>query len=173
MKEIEVKLKYKDKEKVVEKLKNMGAKFREKYLLEDHYFSLTGNDMSNTNELLRIRKKGDKQELTFKGKCETEGNIWERVEINTDIGDSEALLKIFEHLKLNQLSTNKSFREFWDLGNAEIAFTDITYPAEIKFMEIEASADKINKILKELNDLVSEAGEEIFKKLDEAWKNKK
>ena len=57
--------------------------------------------MSNTNDLLRIRKKGDQQELTFKGKCETEGNIWERIELNTDIGNAETVLKMFEYLKLN------------------------------------------------------------------------
>ena len=85
MKEIEVKLTYKDKDKILERLKEIGAVFREKYLLEDYYYSLTGTDMSNTNDLLRVRKQGDKHELTLKGKCETEGNIWERIELNTVI----------------------------------------------------------------------------------------
>ena len=171
MKEIEVKLTYEDKEKVIERLKEIGAVFREKYFLEDHYFSLTGTDMSNTNDLLRIRKQGDKQELTFKGKCETEGHIWERVEMNTDISDGEAVLKMFEHLKLNNLSTNKSFREFWDIGDVEIVFSDITYPAEISFVEIEGpTKERVKEVLKLLGNLVKEAGEEIFKKLDEARK---
>ncbi len=171
MKEIEVKLTYKNKEKVIERLKEIGAVFREKYLLEDYYFSLTGTDMSNTNDLLRVRKQGDKQELTFKGKCETEGHIWERVELNTEISDAEAVLKMFEHLKLNNLSTNKSSREFWDIDDVELVFSDITYPAEISFLEIEApTKEKVEKVLKLLGDLVKEAGEEIFRKLDEARK---
>ncbi len=173
MKEIEVKLTYEDKDKVIERLKEIDAIFREKYLLEDHYFSLTGTDMSNTNDLLRIRKKGNHQELTFKGKCETEGNIWERIELNTDIGSAETVLKIFEHLKLNNLSTNKSFREFWDIKDVEIVFSDITYPAEIKFIEIEGpTKEKVQGVLDLLGDLVVEAGEEIFRKLDEARKAK-
>ena len=174
MKEIEVKLTYTDKDKVIEKLKEIGAVFREKYLLEDYYFSLTGTDMSNTNDLLRVRKKGDKKELTFKGKCETEGHIWERIELNTDISDAEAVLKMFEHLKLNKLSTNKSSREFWDIGDVEIVFSHITYPAKIDFIEIEGSTkEKVEEVLKLLGDLVKEAGEEIFRKLDEARKKAK
>jgi predicted adenylyl cyclase CyaB len=171
MKEIEVKLTYKDKDKVIERLKEVGAVFREKYLLEDHYFSLTGTDMSNTNDLLRVRKKGDQKELTLKGKCETEGNIWERIELNTDISDAEAVLKMFEHLKLNNLSINKSYREFWDIGDTELVFSDITYPAEISFLEIEGpTKERVEEVLKMFEGLVEEAGEEIFRKLDEARK---
>jgi len=174
MKEIEIKLTYKDRGKIVEKLKEIGAVFREKYVLEDYYFSLTGTDMSNTNDLLRIRKKGSKNELTFKGKCESEGNIWKRVELNTDIGDAEVVLEMFKYLKLNNLSTNKSSREFWDMNDVEIVFSDITYPTEISFIEIEGpTEEKVEMVLKLLDGLVKEAGEEIFKKLDEARKTVK
>jgi len=171
MKEIEIKLIYKNKEAVIAKLKELGAVFREKYILEDYYFSLTGKDMSNTNDLLRVRKKGDKKELTFKGKCETTGNIWERIELNTDISNPEAVLQMFEHLKLNKLSTNKSLREFWDIDDVELVFSDITYPAKINFLEIEGpSKERVQEVLDQLGDLVKEAGEEIFHKLDEARK---
>jgi len=171
MKEIEVKLTYTNRDKVIEKLKEIGAVFREKYTLEDYYFSIKGTDMSNANDLLRIRKKGEKQELTFKGKCETEGNIWERIELNTDIGSADTVLKMFDHLKLNNLSTNKSSREFWDVGDVEIVFSDITYPAEINFIEIEGpTKEKVEEVLKMMGDTVKEAGEEIFRKLDEARK---
>ena len=172
MKEIEVKLTYKDKNKVIEKIKEIGAVFREKYILEDYYFSLTGTDMSNTNDLLRVRKKGNKQELTFKGRVENEGSIWERIELNTDISDAETVLKMFDHLKLNKLSVNKSYREFWDIGDVELVFSDITYPAEISFIEIEGpTKEKVEEVLKKMGDVVKEAGEEIFKKLDEARKS--
>jgi adenylate cyclase, class 2 len=169
MKEIEVKLTYKSKDKILERLKEIGAVFREKYLLEDCYYSIIGTDMSNTNDLLRIRKQGEKHELTLKGKCETEGNIWERIELNTDIGDADTVLKMFEHLKLNNLSTNKSYREFWDIGNVELVFSDIIHPAEISFIEIEGpTKEKVEEVLKIFDGLVKEAGEEIFRKLDEA-----
>lgn len=174
MKEIEIKLTYKDKDKVLERLKEIGAKFREKYLLEDYYYSITGTNMSNTNDLLRVRKQGDKQELTLKGKCESEGNVWERIELNTNIDDAETVLKMFEHLKLNSLSTNKSYREFWDIGDVELVFSEITYPAEVDFIELEGpSKERVEEVLKMFDGLVEEAGEEIFKKLDEARKKNK
>jgi len=173
MKEIEIKLTFDDKEAVLAKLKGLGAVFKDKYDLEDYYFSITGTDMANTNDLLRIRKKGNNQELTLKGKCETEGNVWERIEINSPIGDYEAVLKMFDHLKLNKLSVNKSMREFWDVMDCEIVFSDITYPAEVSFMEVEGpSKEKVMEVVNLLGDLVREAGEEIFRKLDQARKNK-
>jgi predicted adenylyl cyclase CyaB len=173
MKEIEIKLIYKDKAEIIKKLKELGAVFREKYDLEDYYFSLNGTDMSNTNDLIRVRKKGSKQELTLKGKCESKGNVWERIEINSSIGDYDAVLKMFDHLKLNKLSVNKSVREFWDLNDCEICFSNITSPAKVSFVEIEGpTKEKVSEVTKLLGNLVKEAGEEIFKILDEARKKK-
>lgn len=171
MKEIEIKLTFKDRNAVLSRLKELGAVFKDKYDLEDYYFSITGTDMSNINDLLRIRKKGNKQELTLKGKCETAGNVWERIEINSPIGDYEAVLKMFDYLKLNKLSINKSSREFWDLNDCEIVFSDIIYPAEISFIEVEGpTKEKVEEVVGLLGNLVNEAGEEIFRRLDEARK---
>jgi predicted adenylyl cyclase CyaB len=173
MKEIEIKLTYEDKQKVLERIKEIGGVFREKYFLEDYYYSIDGKDMSNTNNLFRVRKKGEKQELTLKGKNETQSNIWERVELNTDVDNADNVLKMFEHLKFNNVSTNKSSREVWNVEDVELVFTDITFPAEISFLEIEGpTKEKVEKVLKMLGNLVKEAGEEIFKKLDEARKQK-
>ncbi|MBI2630248.1 class IV adenylate cyclase [Candidatus Pacearchaeota archaeon] len=168
MHEIEVKLKFEDKEKIVSKLKSLGAKFREKYELTDIYFSLKHNDMKNAHDLIRIRKKGDKAELTFKGKCETESHIWKRIELTTNLGDSEAMLQILGYLKFNKILENKSLREYWDLADTEIAFISLIYPAKIDFIEIEAlSEEKVQKVLDELKGLAEVVGEDYFKKLDE------
>ena len=71
MHEIEIKLTYEDKENVLSKLKSLGAEFKDAYELNDIYFSLTAKDMKDAQEFVRIRKKGDNSELTFKGKKET------------------------------------------------------------------------------------------------------
>lgn len=169
MKEIEVKLTYKDRNIVINKLKEIKAVFREKYVLEDHYYSMNGKDMSNSNELIRVRKKGDKSELTFKGKCENQSNIWERVELTTSLGNPESMLKILESLKFNKLSVTKSNREIWNLDDVEIAIIEIFYPANIDFIEIEGpTKEKVEKTLNLMGKTVKEATEEIFKHLDEA-----
>jgi len=173
MKEIEIKLVFDERRVIVNRLKELGAILKEKYLLEDYYYSVKGTNMSNTNDLLRIRKKGNKQELTFKGKCETKGAVWERVEINCPIENYTDILKIFDYLKFNKLSVNKSSREIWILGNCEIVFSDITYPAKVSFLEIEGpSKEGVENLTSLLGGLVRPAGEEIFKKLDDARKNK-
>ena len=169
MHEIEVKLKFEDKEKIVGKIKELGAKFREKYDLEDTYFSLKHNDMKNAHDLVRVRKKQDKAELTFKGKCETESHVWKRIELNTPIGDSETMMQILENLKFNKIIENKSLREYWDLEDVEIAFISLVHPVEINWIEIEApSEEKVQKVLDELKGFAKVVGEEYFKIIDEA-----
>lgn len=169
--EIEIKLKYADKEKIIARLQELKAKFREKYDLADAYFSLTHTDMSNAHDLVRIRQKNEVAELTFKGKCETEGHIWKRIELSTGIGDPESMLQILTYLRFNKISENKSHREFWDLGNVEIAFINFIYPDKIDFIEIEGpSEEEIEVILVKLGDLVTKVGEEGFKKFDEKRK---
>ena len=111
MHEIEVKLKFKNKAEVIRELERLGAKFREKYELEDTYFSLEHGDMKNIHNLIRVRKKKGQSELTFKGKCETKSDIWKRLELSTSIGDSETMVKILKNLNFNKILENRSVRE--------------------------------------------------------------
>ncbi|MBS3134573.1 class IV adenylate cyclase [Candidatus Woesearchaeota archaeon] len=169
--EIEVKLKYEDKNAIVTKLHELGAKSEEKYRLDDIYFSQEHTDMSNAHDLIRIRTKRDKSELTFKGKCETDDKIWKRVELSTGVDDADSLLKIFKYLKFHEISKNKSIRELWKLGNVEVMFVDFIEPHSLKFIEIEGpSKEKVQKVIDKFGDLVTEVGEESFKKFDETRK---
>ena len=169
MHEIEVKLKFENKEKIVEKLKELGAKLREQYDLEDTYFSQEHDDMKNAHDLVRIRKKGEKAELTFKGKCETESHVWKRVELNTPIGDSETMIQTLGYLKFNKILKNKSAREYWDLEDIEVAFISLAHPIELDWIEIEGpSEEKVQKVLDELKDLAEVVGEDYFNVIDEA-----
>ena len=102
-KEIEVKLKFDDKNKVISKLKEINAVFRDKQELFDSYFSLKNDDMKNAHDLVRIRVKNGKGELTFKGKSENKSHIWERIELNTSVGDPKTMLEILNHLGFNKI----------------------------------------------------------------------
>lgn len=169
--EIEIKLKYEeeDKDEIIAKLNEMGANSEESYELHDTYFSLKHKDMSNAHDLIRIRNKNGKAELTFKGKCETEGHIWKRMELSSGITEPEKMIQILKYLEFNIISENKSQRELWRLNDIEILFIDFTSPSQLKFLEIEASSEeKIQSILQCLGDLVTKVGEENFQKFDEA-----
>ena len=164
-KEIEVKLKYKNKEKVVNKILEKSGKFLEKYSLSDTYFG-KGRDMSNSNELLRVREKGDYKELTFKGKCKNSGNIWERTELTVEIKDAEIMKKILEKTGMKFIKINNSVREYYSLFSCEIIFVEILKPSYLEFMEVEGDKNSIKKVLKTLKGLAEEVGEDIFKNLD-------
>jgi len=165
--EIEVKLNYENKEKIVEILKQLNAKFEKKFELHDTYYGLGHSSMNNKNNLVRIRKKGDKSELTFKGNCIDTENIWKRTEITTQISNPEKMNQILLNLGLNKIKENKSIREEWKIGNTEILFIDFTHPEELKIIEIEAeSNEEIQEILNKLGNLVTRTGEESFKRFD-------
>ena len=163
--EIEIKLKYKNKLKIISLLKNLGAKFKERYELHDVYFSFH-NTMSNDYELIRIREIGKIKELTFKGKCEDNAHIWKRIEITTKIDDAEKMSSILLNLGLKKIKENISFREIYFLGSLEIAFINFVKPEKISLIELEGREKQINFLLAKLKNLVEKAGEEIFKSFD-------
>lgn len=172
--EIEIKLSFKDKDAIITQLKKLGATFKEKYTLQDTYFSLEDTDMKNAKDFLRLRVKGGAAEVTFKGKRETESDIWKRIELTSKVDNPEAVAQMFNHMQFYTLLENHSEREYWQLGAVEIAFIELTKPAKLKFMELEGpSEEEVQKVLDQLKGLVEKVGEDYFKILDEANKRKK
>lgn len=173
MHEIEIKMKFRDKAAVIAKLQSLGATFKEKYTLRDTYFSPDQTDMREAKNLLRIRTKNDHAELTFKGVRESDAAIWKRIELTTGISDAETLVKILEHLSFNRLLDNESTREYWMLGDAEIAFITLTLPVSLAFLEIEAPSEaSVASIVAQLNGLAEAVDESYFKVIDEARSKK-
>ena len=165
--EIEIKLTYKDAEAVEKKLENLGIKKEETIDLCDRYYSQTGDSMENTNELVRIRKKGDKIELTFKGKAKDENNVWTREEINVSIGDMESMHTILLRSGYKMIKENASVRSFWRSENAEVVFITYSKPAHLEMIEVECpNNEEIQKVLEGLGDTVEKAGEELFSVFD-------
>jgi len=163
--EIEIKLKYNNKERVLKKMNDLGAKFKEKYLLHDTYFGFT-KDIGNKNKLVRIREKNKFYELTFKGEAEDKNHVWKRVEINTEIKEPNKVMEIIYNLGLVKIKENESEREIYLLKKLEIAFIDFKLPAELSVIELEGSEDEINWLVGELGDSVERVGEDFFKIFD-------
>jgi len=116
---------------------------------------------------LRVRTKGEKSELTFKGKTESTDGIWKRVEINIGIDKGQNMIDILNNLGFNKISENKSIREVWMIEDVEFMFIDFTYPDKINIIEVEAdSEEKIKKVILQFGSLIEKAGEESFKKFD-------
>lgn len=166
-KEIEIKLLFKSKKRVLEKL-GKQTKFVKKVKTYDRYYSQEGDDMSNVNSLLRTREIfGEKTELTYKGKTRGRKNVWHREEITTEIESQDAMDKILKRIGFKKISEYKSEKEYWEYKGLEIVFANFSLPAPLKFMEIEGSSEKkIKEVVRKLEKEVSGAGEEIFEVFD-------
>jgi predicted adenylyl cyclase CyaB len=166
-KEIEIKLIFKNKNKIINKLKP-EIKLERKISIYDKYFSKDFLDMKNTHNLIRIRKinNNNDAELTFKSKTKNQGNIWQRTELTTTIQSPEIMEKILTHLGFKKISEYKSQREYWKFQDLEIIFIKFTKPAFLEFMEIEGKPKKILEVIKKLGNNVKEVGEEIFEIFD-------
>lgn len=172
-KEIEIKLLFKNKKAIINKLKPQ-IRLKTKINIHDRYYGYDSFDMRNINNLVRIRTiNKEKSELTFKSKAKGRKNIWHRTELNTQIESPEIMEKILLNLGLNKISEYKSRKEIWNYKKQEIVFAKFTAPARLSFMEIEGNSEKaIKKLVNSLGNKVKEAGEEIFEVFDKARKNK-
>lgn len=164
-KEIEVKLRYNNRNKIIKLIQKLGARFKGRHELHDTYFSFR-NDMSNKHEIVRIREKGNLCELTFKGKCKSKSNVWERIELSCKIGNPKNMCEILTNLGLFKIKENISQREIYLLGGVELAFIDFSKPSKLSLIELEGREDKIKKIIKMLGNSVKTVGEEAFSEFD-------
>lgn len=169
MKEIEIKLKYKDEKALRSKLAALKSTHTETYEVSDIYYAKEGENIKNAENLLRIRTKKGVSEITLKGKIEKTGNIWERVEINVPIGEPEKMKLILEHLGLKCIFKNRAIREYWDVNGTELGIMKIFEPAKVEFVEIEGKTkEAVEKATKLFEGVLEPIGKDHFKKLDEA-----
>jgi len=167
MHEIEIKLAYENKEDLISKLKELGASPKKNEEIIDTYFSKDSKTLKDAKEFIRIREKGGKAELTFKGEIESEGDIWKRVELNSDVSNPEAIEQMFSAMKFNKIRKNRTLREYWQAGNIEAVIVQIVEPVEIDFAEIEGpSEEAVDDFVKNLGDCVSPIRQDHFKELD-------
>jgi predicted adenylyl cyclase CyaB len=170
-KEIEIKMLFKSKNKIIALLRP-DIKFKKKVALHDTYFGPQKFDMSNKNDLMRIREeKNGKTELTFKSKAKDRKNIWHRIELSININSPANMAKILEHINFKKISEYKSIKEYYNFKNLEICFAHFTLPTKLEFMEIEGKSEKeIRSLVQKIGNRAREVGEEIFDVFDKVRK---
>lgn len=114
--ETEIKLRVDDVERTRGRLAAAGGKL----LIERHFEdNLLLDDAAGTlrcgNQLLRLRTTSDGALVTFKGTPEPASAFKEREEIETGVGDLEALLLVFERLGFKVWTRYQKFREEYEL----------------------------------------------------------
>ncbi len=169
MKEIEIKLKYSNEKSLRERLSKVGAKPTQTYEIIDVYYAKEGETMKTAESLLRIRTKKGVSEITYKGKRETDSNVWERVEINVPVGDPEKMELILKNLGLVRILRNRTLREYWDVHGTELGIMKIIEPAKVEFVEIEGKTkEDVEKVTNLFRGILEPLGKDYFQKLDKA-----
>lgn len=147
MKEIEVKILEINPEEIKKKLLDLGAKRIGENKFAATIFDFEDGRIRKRGELLRLRKIGDKVELTYKSKEYKESDFKTAEEFETTVTDFNDMLKIFEKLGLKQTMYYEKIRESFKLNNAKIEID--TYPKIPTFIEIEApTEEEVEKTVK-------------------------
>jgi len=165
--EVEIKLKLDNVEKIRKILKNLGAIYKDKVIEEDIYFTSIYQDFIKTKECLRIRKRNDYLELTYKGKTTKEmldsKHFW-KSEINipflSEIKDMQILL---EKIGFKKIAVVNKYREKFILNQKTITIDKIKelgYFLEIE--EIVRSKKERERAVKSNINLYKKLG--LFKK---------
>lgn len=148
-----------DVQELRDKLEKSGAKIKDSITQVDEYLSIPGHNPKNVDELLRIRKEGDRYFITYKGPIEKEiGELRVKPKIDFELTPSisqEEVLKFREVLQnfgYHPMETITKRRQVFELDGLEIAIDDV---GEIgNFVEVRANTkeeiDMLEKLLENL-----------------------
>lgn len=107
-------------EKIKKSLAKLGAKEISSGPMEDVYFSHPSRDFGKTDEALRLRKKSDGAELTYKGpRIQSEGSK-AREELTLKTDNPLAIQRIIERLGFKEVHVVKKLRTSYILDKLRI-----------------------------------------------------
>lgn len=173
--EIEVKLIYNNRAKILAWLKKNKFKLAKKKEIRDSYYGLGQNSMSGISSFYRIRDVvGVFVELTLKDSFQEKDGIMTRREINVTIDDPEKMAIILTSLGGNLFKEHASKREIWENGKVQFELIDYYKPTDLSLIEIEGPNNEvIQDLINNLGDEVKVAGDEIFSAFDKKAKGTK
>ncbi|MGD6850469.1 MAG: class IV adenylate cyclase [Candidatus Bathyarchaeia archaeon] len=149
MKEVEVKILEINREKIVKILSESGAlKVFDSDILTI-FLDFPDNQIHKRRDVLRLRKEGDKSELTYK-KIEENQAVKQAQEYAVEISDIETTQTILQNLGLGVTQKMNKHRLSYKIGS--VRFDIDRYTGEFgfipEFLEIEGPEDGIKKYAK-------------------------
>lgn len=113
---------------------------------------------------IRVRDEGHRVTLTYK-QFGSQKSLTSAKEIETVVGDFDAVLAIFDQADLKPLSYQESKRETWLLGDCEIVLDE--WPWVSPYIEIEGHSEAdVKRVAKQLGFSWSDA---VFGKVTEVY----
>jgi adenylate cyclase, class 2 len=146
MQEIEAKILEIDRSAVEQKLIQLGAHLAFTHEFFAIYFDDAAGNLRANKEVLRIRKEGTEQRMTFKAPSnETHAGINTREELDIAIGDFEMMRVILGRLGYQEGLKMRKYRTQYELGSVHIVIdTHIDDLAFIPpYLEIEAPTHEL------------------------------
>ena len=110
-------------------------------------FDTEAREIARASRALRLRRIDTRWILTLKGPPTWTGPVKTREELETEVGNGEIVMSIFERLGLRPVVRYEKDRETWQYGPAEIVL-DHTRMGD--FVEIEGSRDALATIARSL-----------------------
>lgn len=140
MQEVEVKILNIDRKQVEEKLRSLGAEKEFDGEIHALFFDFPDKSITDSQGMLRLRKAGDRTQLTFKGVISsTETKI--RDEREVEVSDFDTAKEILESMGLSVWLEMKKHRTTYSLPDAhfELDKHHDQYEFVPEFLEIEAA----------------------------------
>ncbi|MFI7666599.1 class IV adenylate cyclase [Nocardia sp. NPDC049526] len=124
------------------------------------------NDTLARGAWVRLRNEGSRSTLTLKQVTDA-STIDGTTEIETTVGDLDAMAEILAHLGLREVRYQENFREEWQLG--DVVFDLDTWPDLPTFLEIEGPDEAA--VRRAANLLSLNYAEARFGSVDEIYKS--
>ena len=164
MREVEVKILEINRNEIIKKLELLGAKKVFEGNVSALYYDFDNLILTKEDKTLRLRKKGEKAELTFKQKISKDkAKIMDEHEIQ--IENFETTKKILESIGLKEIKRLDKHRLSYSLGN--VHFELDTLPGIPTFLEIESEdletvKKSVEKLELSMKDAKPWSGKEVL-----------
>jgi adenylate cyclase class 2 len=169
MQEVEIKFLVPDLAALAAKLCAAGFRERTPRTHEMNVlYDFPGKPLRERDELLRIRKYGDKWKLTHKSKGGS-GKHKNRVETETELTDGAALESIFRSLGLTESFRYEKFRSEWTDGKGEVVLDETPIG---NLAELEGPPDWIDSTAAKLGVAERDYITKSYAHLFEDWKQR-
>ena len=145
---------------LISALKGTGAEFAGEDFEENIIF--TGGSLHDKQAVLRLRRIGKKTLLTYKERIPSRSGIKHQIEHETEVGDFDAALQIFESLGFTRSLVYEKKRRTWRFDDAEVVLDELPFGL---YMEIEGAVEAIEKAEKLLGIEALETVHETYSQL--------
>lgn len=125
MLEVEMKLRSPDNNKVISLLKSIGAQQISDEVMDDVYFSHPSRDFGDTDEAVRLRGRGQRCEMTYKGPRMAMSASKAREELTIVVDDGLVARRMLERLGFEEFASVSKHRTSFLLDRLRVDVDDV------------------------------------------------